>query len=184
MNKNCDIQTLYADFSDKLKSYILHKVNDKVLAEDIMHDTFIKIDACCKQNRNCESPKSYLFQVANNTIADHYRKKYKPVSPAKEISIENEAANHNEELLNCLNPFIEQLPEKYKQAIILADIQQKPQQEIANLLNISLSATKSRIQRAREKLKTLFEKACRLEADKFGNIITCEHKNCPDKCRD
>lgn len=180
MDKNCDIQTLYCDFSDKLKSYILHKVNDKVLAEDILHDTFIKMDACCKQKRNCESPKSYLFQVANNTIADYYRKKYSVVLPDVDLNIEDEATNYNEELLNCLNSFIEQLPEKYRQAIILADIQQKPQQEIATLLKISLSAAKSRIQRAREKLRALFEKTCEIEADKFGNIITCENKNC--KC--
>lgn len=176
MTQHCDIQTLYTDFSIKLRSYILHKVNDKDLAEDILHDTFIKIDTCCKQGRNCDSPKSYLFQVANNTIADHYRKSKKTVTiPQDETNVDE---NFNEDLLHCLAPFLEQLPDKYKEALILADIEQKPQQEVADLLNISLSGAKSRIQRAREKLKELFFKTCHIQTDKYGNIISCQYKNC------
>lgn len=178
MKRHCDIQTLYNDFGSKLKSYILHKVNDNYLAEDILHDTFIKMDNCCKQSRNCDSPKSYLFQVANNTIADHYRKSKKNATiPQDDTNFDD---NFIEELLHCLTPFLEQLPDKYKEALLLADIEQKPQQEIADQLNISLSGAKSRIQRAREKLKELFMKACHIQADKYGNIIACEDKNC--KC--
>ena len=176
MNQHCNIQSLYTNFSSKLKQYIYHKVNDKELAEDILHDTYIKIDTCCKQNRSCESPKSYLFQIASNTIADYYRKTKKSFLIPQENHTLDE--NFNEEFFRCLLPFIEQLPDKYREALKLADIEQKPQQEVANLLNISLSAAKSRIQRAREKLKTLFEVNCHIESDKFGNIITCKNKKC------
>jgi RNA polymerase sigma-70 factor (ECF subfamily) len=176
MTQHCDIQTLYTGFSTKLRSYILHKVNDKHLAEDILHDTFIKIETCCKQDRSCDSPKSYLFQVADNTIADHYRKAKKNVTIPKDDN--NVDENFNEELLHCLTPFLKQLPVKYLEALVLADIQQKKQQEVADLLNISLSGAKSRIQRAREKLKEIFVKSCHIQSDKYGNILNCEYKEC------
>jgi RNA polymerase sigma-70 factor (ECF subfamily) len=114
--------------------------------------------------------------VANNTIADHYRKSKKTVTiPQDDTNVDE---NFNEDLLHCLAPFLEQLPDKYKEALILADIEQKPQQEVADLLNISLSGAKSRIQRAREKLKELFFKTCHIQTDKYGNIISCQYKNC------
>jgi RNA polymerase sigma-70 factor (ECF subfamily) len=113
--------------------------------------------------------------VANNTIADHYRKSKKIITIPQADTKDNE--NFNDELLDCLAPFLEQLPNKYKDALILSDIEQKPQREVAALLNISLSGAKSRIQRAREKLKKLFVNTCRIQSDKYGNIINCDCKD-------
>lgn len=64
-----------------------------------------------------------------------------------------------------------ELPEKYRQALLLTDIQGLTQQQLADQLNLSLSGAKSRVQRAREKLKDVLLGCCHLEFDRRGQVM-------------
>ena len=174
----CEPNELYLQFSDKLESYIRSKVQDEDLAKDILHDTFIKVIDCCKQDRKCEHPKSYVFQMANNLIYDYYRNQKKEI-PVIDNDVDVETLN--DEMITCLHPMLEQLPEKYKEAVRLADVEHLPQQQVAEKLGISISGAKSRIQRGREKLKQLILSVCHVETDKYGNILRC-HDKCDKPC--
>ena len=74
---------------------------------------------------------------------------------------------------------INSLPEKYKQALILTEFQNLTQKELAERMGLSVSGAKSRVQRARIKLKELLLGCCSLEFDHYGNVIDYEHK-CSD----
>lgn len=74
-------------------------------------------------------------------------------------------------------PMIKLLPKEYAIPLMLSDIDKIPQKEIAKQLNLELSATKMRIQRARKKLRDLFVECCHLEYDKQGNFIGCVIKH-------
>ncbi|WBX76021.1 sigma factor-like helix-turn-helix DNA-binding protein [Tenacibaculum ovolyticum] len=69
------------------------------------------------------------------------------------------------------------LPEEYSTPLYLSDIEQKKQQEIAEILNLSLTATKSRIQRARKKLKELITNCIDISYNKKGQISDFQLKN-------
>ena len=71
---------------------------------------------------------------------------------------------------------IQLLPKDYANPLMLSDIDKIPQKEIAKQLNLELSATKMRIQRARTKLRSLFVECCHLEYDKQGNFTGCSIK--------
>jgi len=176
MNKSCDIDRLYKAYREKLLAFILGKVGDQSLAEDILHETMLKMNTCFELGKTCQSPKAYMFQIANFTIADHFREKKKGI-PAftEEKAISSEL---NEEMANCLQVFLKELPAKYQQAVQMADIEGIPQKKIAEKMGISLSGAKSRVQRGREQLKALFVKACNIRADRYGNVMECEEKNC------
>ncbi len=79
---------------------------------------------------------------------------------------------------------IRSLPEGYREAVRLAEIEGLPQQEVADRLGLSLSGAKSRIQRGRVLLKDALEGCCRFEIDGRGNVMDCDPK--PDRkvCRD
>jgi len=79
---------------------------------------------------------------------------------------------------SCVKPFIEKLPEKYKSALIAAEINNVSQKELAKQLDISYSGAKSRVQRGREKLKNLLQECCNFEYDTYGNLIKSNKKNC------
>lgn len=76
---------------------------------------------------------------------------------------------------------MEELPEKYREALHLTEIQGLTQKELAERLNISLSGAKSRVQRAREKLKGVLLECCHVEVDRRGKVMDWESKE-PD-CR-
>jgi RNA polymerase sigma-70 factor (ECF subfamily) len=71
---------------------------------------------------------------------------------------------------------IEQLPDNYKEAILQTEMGVLSQKEYADKLGISYSGAKSRIQRARQQLHSLFNECCSIQSDKYGNIMEHECK--------
>lgn len=79
-----------------------------------------------------------------------------------------------------LKIMIDRLPEKYRQALILDEFEDLPQKQIAQELGLSLPGAKSRIQRARKKLKDILLDGCHFKFDRLGNIVSYEPtENCP-----
>jgi len=119
--------------------------------------------------------------MVKNAIADHYRKE-KNILPEEAIPrqvIGKESTdNLNEVIANCIRPFINNLDVKYKEALILSELENISQTELASRLNISYSGAKSRVQRGREKLKDQFLQCCHFEYDKYGNFFKMEKKDC------
>jgi RNA polymerase sigma-70 factor (ECF subfamily) len=74
-------------------------------------------------------------------------------------------------LLPCIKTMVDQLPDVYREAIIFTEYQGWTQKELAQHLGISLSGAKSRVQRAREKLKNMLLACCHFEFDRRGKII-------------
>ncbi len=180
---NCTIEDLYNSFRGELKGFIAARTRDQALAEDLVQDTFVRLAGYCGSGGSCTHPKALLFKVAANLITDHFRQNPRrdvrsstdadpsasdPVDPPKP-----EADNLNREFLDCFMPLIDQLPEPYRQAVRLADVEQVSQAEIAARMKVSLSGAKSRVQRGRAKLKELVSAICRIEHDRYGNILDC-----------
>jgi RNA polymerase sigma-70 factor, ECF subfamily len=71
----------------------------------------------------------------------------------------------------CLTPLIARLPEPYREAIRLVEIDGLPQRDLSERFAVSLSGAKSRVQRGRDKLKDLLLHCCQVELDKRGNVM-------------
>lgn len=169
---------IWDQFNSSLKTLICQKLNHKDCCEDILQDLYLKIFINIGKVRNAENIRAYVFQMAHNAVTDHYRKQNR--SPKLEsddliIAQLDEKENKSDYQLAdcCLRPMIESLPDIYKDALILTELEGKTQQQLADQMGISLSAAKSRVQRAREKLKEEILKCCQYEFDKYGNIISC-----------
>ena len=79
-------------------------------------------------------------------------------------------------VISCLGEMLLTLPEKYRQAIELTELQNLSQTHLAEKLNISHSGAKSRVQRARQMLKDKMEAAYHIKMDRYGNVIVCEDR--------
>ena len=98
------------------------------------------------------------------------------------------------ELSACVAPMIAALPEKYRDALIMTDLNGMTQQEAANRLGVSLSGAKSRVQRGRKQIKDMLLACCRVELDRLGGVVdfaprgngSCRHcgDGCKGACRD
>lgn len=85
--------------------------------------------------------------------------------------------------MGWLPHMIAQLPETYREAVELYELKGDAQKKIADKLGISLSGAKSRVQRGREKLKSLLFDCCTFEQDRRGNLLGYS-RNSNDGCDD
>ena len=142
-------ETIYNEFGVQLKNFILSKVSDKNVAEDILQESFVKIHTKINTLQNEDKLVSWIFQITRNTINDYFRKN----TPTLEITIEPAEEPNKEiedELNTCLLCAIDNLPKEYKRAVYLSDIKGMKQLDVAKKLNISYSGLKSRVQRGRK----------------------------------
>jgi len=152
-----------------LLNFIKTKISDEFTAADILQEVGIKLYNNLNKKTDIKDYKTWLFQVTRNTIADYYRKNKKETEI---VLIEDEIVINTSVCVCDLSGFVIQnyLPEKYSKALYLSDIEQKSQQEIAEILHLSLTATKSRIQRARKKLKELVLNCIEISYNSKGQI--------------
>lgn len=177
--------------SQKLRLFILKRVSDEQVADDLLQETFLRIHLKLGDIKSTERLTAWVFQIARNLVIDHYRSQgRRPDLVADDIEYQRdiqEKENINELVSGWLPAMIESLPETYREALALYELQGVPQQEIADRLGISLSAAKSRVQRGREKLKAILLNCCTFEQDIFGNVLEYdvndpnERRHC-DRC--
>jgi RNA polymerase sigma-70 factor (ECF subfamily) len=177
---NSTVETVYQDFHAKLRSFTLQHVSDPDIVDDILQDVYLKIHAHIDELRDSDRLESWIFQVTRNAIADHYRRAHPqdelPDSLPAPADEEPDAAS---ELAASIGDMLRCLPRKYRQALELTDMQGLSQAKLAERLNISVSGAKSRVQRAREKLKEALLDCCHFEFDRYGRVIDY-HANCPE----
>ncbi len=173
-------ETIYNDFHAKLRSFTLRHVSDADAADDILQEVYLKIHAHVDDLRDGDRLESWIFQITRNAITDYYRRARPqdelPDSLPAPVDEEPDTAS---ELAASITDMVRCLPRKYRQALELTDLQGLSQAELAGRLNISVSGAKSRVQRAREKLKEALLDCCHFEFDRYGRVIDY-HANCPD----
>lgn len=169
---SCDVPDLWQEHTRELQNYIAKRVNDKDVAKDILQEVLMKVYKFCLTKSGVSNLRSWLFQIAHNTIIDHYRHSAKfTEKEIPEVAEEDENMAFKE-AVNFMEPMLGFLPEEYAVPLKLADLDGMKQADIAQKLNLSLPATKSRIQRARQLLKAEFLICCNLETDAQGNLIS------------
>ncbi|SNZ00147.1 RNA polymerase sigma factor SigZ [Flagellimonas pacifica] len=178
---NADIGEVWNDMNDRLTNFVIGKVNDSELTKDIVQDVFLKVFSKNDTLKQKDKLISWIYQITRNEIINHFRNVdfYNP-----SIVIEEEEFNENKltsELAECVRPVINSLPQKYKEALILSDIENIPQKEIAERLNISYSGLKSRVQRGRAMLKSTCEQCCDISTDVYGDILDYNPKKIYEK---
>lgn len=181
MQKN--ITNIWEKFNKELYVYILSRVKDSDAAKDILQDSFIKIQKNISALEKKESLRFWLYKITYNSTIDYFRSKknFHSSESIEDFHQETENDFKTSQLAECIVPFINKLPDKYKEALTLTEFKNYSQIELAKHLGISYSGAKSRVQRAKVKLRELFEECCSISYDSYGNIIEYHSKQCK-KC--
>ena len=174
---NCDVPQLWQEHKTMLQAYIFKKVKDPDLTQEILQEVLLKVYAFCIKTSGVNNLKSWLFQIAHNSIIDNYRKhqKFPDVAVPEEVHQDDNSAF--KDAAEYIEPLLNFLPPEYATPLRLADIHGLKQAEVAQKLGLSLSATKSRIRRGRSLLKEEFISCCLFETDRLGNIISFQIKD-------
>lgn len=168
-------EAVWLEVSGRLRGFIASRVRNRDDAEDVLQDVFVKIHDQLPALENPARLHAWVYQIARNAIADDYRRRSRTPELTDELP-EDLAADSLEEDLShevasWLAPMIETLPPKYRDALLLAEVQGLTQQETAERLGISLSGAKSRVQRGRERLRETLLECCHVELDAAGRVV-------------
>ncbi len=179
------LETLWEQMHGRLCRFVCSRFAEEADAEDILQDVFLKIHASLDSVRDVERMESWIYQIARHSIADFYRGQRQQVA-LTELAVNDDYPEEDaaESLAPSIRDLVQSLPEPYREALILTEYQGLSQVELAQRLGISVSGAKSRVQRARQKIKDILLACCHFEFDARGLIYDYrEHCcGCEERC--
>jgi RNA polymerase sigma-70 factor, ECF subfamily len=148
---------LYSLFVDRIYRYVFYQVKDKMLAEDITEDIFVKAWKVIKNCRGREETFSaWLYRVAHNQVVDVIRKNHRFVSlEGIEISDGRDPAEEADKRLawQSVMEIVALLPEPQKQLILLKFLNDADNIEISKIMGRGLGAVRALQMRALDNLR-------------------------------
>lgn len=167
-----DLDHVWFEYRGALMAFLRSRVRDPDDAEDLLQDILIKTQKKLGSLEQSASLKSWLFQIANNTIIDFYRRKARTsrVHPDDLWYTDLDAADRHV-LEGCVSPFMKALPAEAADLLRRIELDGVPQKQLAAELGLSYSTLKSRVQTARRQLRALFEGCCEFSVDGQGKVI-------------
>ena len=175
-------EAVWTRFSDRLRAFIGKRIPQESDREDVLQDVFAKIHSGLGLLKEEEKLEAWLFQVARHAILDHFRSrtgKRRTAELRDDLPEEAAAAKASAEVASWLEPMMALLPQEDREALRLSDLEGHPQKELAARLGLSKTGAKSRIQRARLKLRAALLQCCHIELDRRGNAIDYSRKSKP-----
>lgn len=169
-----EFSKIYTAYWPKISCYLTRLVGEEE-AEDLAQEVFIKVDQALPGFRGESSLSTWLYRIATNTAYDRLR------SP----SFQNQQDDHQsgeededrdaclrekkplieqqfvkKEMDTCLLSYLARLPESYRSVLVLSDMEELSNKEIADILGVTLGTVKTRLHRARASLREELETHC------------------------
>ena len=175
-------------YRPQVQRHIMALVRDPAEAEELTQDTYARALDRIDNLRDPQAALAWLYRIATNVCLDHLRRRRPPTIPldsdgsgedaqlaaARERhSSLIETALERSEMSECVQSYLETLPDDYRVAILLHDVCGLSNPEIARLLDCSVATAKIRLHRARRRLREVLDAACAFDIDERG-VLVCE----------
>jgi len=163
--KNGDLDLaskLYDKYSKLLYNYFVKLSQDKDAGYDMMQDTFLRMIKYKHTYKETGSFKTWIFQIARNVFRDYYKKNkmiYASYEDVYEFQKELHTDEGHSELENkkvLLQRSMLRLPEDSREILVLSRYKDMKYQEIAEIMNLSVSHVKVKVFRAIQKLREYY----------------------------
>ena len=172
------------EIADRLRLFIRSRIEDSHTAEDLVQDVILKAQLNL-HSAPMHKLSAWIFQIARNVVIDHYRsrKHRRSAQLDDEAAIEESETVIVSELSGCIRPMLARLPAASREALEQTDLGELTQTELAKHLGLSLPGVKSRVQRAREQLRTVLVSCCAAKTGSDGSVVShgCDCQP-PDYC--
>ena len=170
---------VFRELEAKLRPFVAKRVQEGDV-EDVVQEVFLRIQRGLPSLRDDQRFGPWVYQVARSAIVDHARVASRhpqatsePPEPPDHSDDLNDGAVEKEVAMYAAL-FVSMLPSLYREALTLTELEGLTQREAAEMLGISLSGMKSRVQRGREKLRAALEDCCHIALDARRRVIACE----------
>ncbi len=169
--KETSLEFLVSKHQQRIYSYILVRIQDSDLANDIFQDTFVKVINTLKRGKYNEEGKflQWTMRIAHNLIIDHYRreKRMPTMAPTDEFDIFNilhdgslnaEGVMVKDQIEKDLHKLIEKLPEEQREVLVLRHFSGLSFKDIADQTDVSINTALGRMRYALINLRKMMEK--------------------------
>ncbi|MFD1707601.1 RNA polymerase sigma factor [Siminovitchia sediminis] len=146
------IEHLYETYREPLYRFVFRYTGDRQFSIDIVQDTFEKLLKYDGYSPGKGRLKTYLFQIAYNTMATKLNRRKKLRSLLPFLAMDRTPPMPAEEKMT-VQKAVQQLPEQQRAVILLTYYHDLTQKETAGILGIPLGTVKSRLHHAMQKLK-------------------------------
>ena len=173
-------QCAHRELEARLRPFVARRVSPSDV-DDVLQDVYLRVQRGLSAIHDGERFGPWVYQVARSAIAERRRTlarhpvaAYEAPDGACEGAEPSDGPTAEEKLAAAVVPFIAMLPSPYREALTLTELEGLTQQQAADMLGVSLSGMKSRVQRGRAQLRALFEECCVIALDARGRPISCE----------
>lgn len=193
-----NVEKVWSEYQNSLRGFLRNNVSNADDVDDLLQEILIKTYHNLANIHDSKKIKSWLFQIAKNTIIDFYRKKKNQANAEitdiaevidvaeatdiadKDVWYNDVSLNIEQQLSACIIPFINELEKEDADLLTAIEINGLSQKAYAQKLGVNYSTLKSRVQKSRSKLYGLFNECCTFSIDNRGKVIDYQAKrsNC------
>ena len=178
-DKELDFQEIYAAYQPRILRYLARLAGESE-AEDLAQEVFVKVSRGLKTFRGEAQLSTWLYRIATNTAIDKFRNvsfqqdsgigwldisdetELKDVWTGEEaLTVEGHVMR--KERYECYVEFIKRLPPNYRTVVVLSELEELTNNEIAEILGLSLDVVKIRLHRGRARLLQELKTNCKAE---------------------
>ena len=171
------------ELAQPIMRYLERYVGDRAVADDLWQETLMRMNKGLSSFSGRSSIKTWVFSIASRVAADYFRH---PGRKTRIVEL-NEVAEQIDsdrtiderlvvdEMNECVRQVIDSLPDAYREALILHDLEGLSAEQTAEICDCSVASAKIRIHRARLRLKEALKAQCEFYRDP-DSVFRCDRK--------
>ena len=187
------VQALWEASSRRLRAWFERRTGSAHDADDLVQETFARVAAKLASVRDGERLDAWVGAIAGNVLADHGRKRARrdePLEDADEGGLANAGGNERDfagasegenadlrqAVAGWVEAFLARLDPEDSALLRAVELEGRAQVEVARELGLAPSGARSRVQRARARLRWELEACCRFAFDRRGNVTEAQRR--------
>lgn len=191
METELNFESVHAAFRARIDRYLTHLVGVQE-AEDLTQEVFVRVNQALKTFRGESQLSTWIYRIATNVAIDRkrssaYRQSAHSTQLNDSVEIESKVIwageaplsihqqVEHQEMNQCIRGFVERLPVNYRSVLVLSELEEMKNNEIAEILGITLATVKIRLHRAKEALKKELQTHCEFYHNE-QNEFSCDLK--------
>jgi RNA polymerase sigma-70 factor (ECF subfamily) len=183
-SENLSFEDVAETLSGPLQRYLERMVGNRATADDLLQETLLRIARGLPNFEGRSSVKTWAFSIATRVASDHFRR---PETRAQIVDVDEAQGLSDSELdvdgrlvidemNSCVRDVIDSLPEDYRAALVLHDLEGLTAAATAEASGCSVATAKIRIHRSRARLRKALQAECDFYRDE-QDVFRCDRKS-------